>query len=147
MLVHRLQTEKCVAKSFEFRFESWWRLLCNVKFEYEICPSKKPSLIKKSESTLRPYSYEIEWAAPSWEVFLDFVMKLLLNQVHASCRLVHAWFLEIDLVREVYVSICVSVCPPLRLAITSGMIWYDMDPIWLVKQVLQLLYGSYSLYH
>ena len=41
----------------------------------------------------------------------------------------HAWFLDIDLVREVCVCVCVSVCPPPRLVITSGMIWRDMDPI------------------
>ena len=35
---------------------------------------------------------------------------LFLNQVCAGCRPVHAWFLEIDLVREVCV--CVCVCPP-----------------------------------
>ena len=30
---------------------------------------------------------------------------------------------------------CVCVCP-----VTSGIMWFNMDPIWLVKQVLQLLY-------
>ena len=47
------------------------------------------------------------------------------------------WFLDIDLVREVCVCVCVSVClcvcvsvcPPPRLVITSGVIWHDMDPI------------------
>ena len=33
---------------------------------------------------------------------------------------------------------CVCVCPPLRLLITSGVMWHDMDPLRLVKQVLQL---------
>ena len=42
--------------------------------------------------------------------------------------------------------VCVCVCPPSRLLITSGMIWLDMDPIRLVKQVLQLLHGNYSHY-
>ena len=32
------------------------------------------------------------------------------------------------------------VCVLPRLFITSGMIWHDMDPIWLVKNVLKLLY-------
>ena len=36
------------------------------------------------------------------------------------------------------VYLCVSVCPPPMLVITSGVMWHDMDPIWLVKQVLQL---------
>ena len=43
----------------------------------------------------------------------------------------------------VCVYVCVCVCPPLRLLITSGVMWHDMGSIWLVKQVLQLLYGSY----
>ena len=30
------------------------------------------------------------------------------------------------------------VCPPLRLLITSGVMWHDMDSIRLIKQVLQL---------
>ena len=34
------------------------------------------------------------------------------------------------------------VCPPLRLLLTSGVMWCDMDPIILVKQVLQLLHGN-----
>ena len=39
----------------------------------------------------------------------------------------HAWFLRIDLVRtSVYV--CVFVCPPPRLLITSGVMWCDIDP-------------------
>ena len=42
---------------------------------------------------------------------------------------------------------CVFVCVSLRLLITSGMTWHDMNPIWLVKQVLQLLYGNCSQYH
>ena len=44
-------------------------------------------------------------------------------------RLARAWFLDIDLIREVCV--CVSVCPPPRLVITSGMIWISYD--WLNK--------------
>ena len=41
----------------------------------------------------------------------------------------------------------VCVCPPLRLLITSCVMWRDMDPIRLVKQVLQLLYGNCTHYH
>ena len=46
----------------------------------------------------------------------------------------------------VSVLLCACMCPPLSLLITSGMMWYDMYPIWLVKQVLQLLYGNCSRY-
>ena len=35
--------------------------------------------------------------------------------------------------------VCVCVCLPLRLLITSDMMWHDIDLIGLVKQVLQLL--------
>ena len=59
-----------------------------------------------------------------------------------------AWFLKIVSVRMsvcVFVCACVCVRPP-RLLITSGMMWHDMDPIRLVKQVLQLLYGNCSHY-
>ena len=53
------------------------------------------------------------------------------------------WFLKIVSVRmSVCVCVCVCVCvfvcvclPP-RLLITNGMIWHDMNPIQLVKQVL-----------
>ena len=43
---------------------------------------------------------------------------------------------------RVRVSAC--VCPLPRLLITSGVMWRDMNPIRLVEQVSQLLYGDYS---
>ena len=45
---------------------------------------------------------------------------------------------------RVYVSVC--VCLPPRLLITSGMMWHDIGPMLLAKQVLQLLYGNCSCY-
>ena len=48
-------------------------------------------------------------------------------------------FLNFFLYGRLYV--CVSA---LRLLITSGVMWCDMVPIRLVKQVLQLLYDNYS---
>ena len=42
----------------------------------------------------------------------------------------------------VCVCVCVSMCLPPRLLITSDMMWHDVDSKQLVKQVLQLLYGS-----
>ena len=58
------------------------------------------------------------------------VVVLLLNQVHAGCRPVRAWFLKIVSVRT---SVCVfvCVCPPPRPLITSGVIWTPYD--WLNK--------------
>ena len=55
-------------------------------------------------------------------------------QMHAS------W---IAFVWEVCIRMRVCMCPPLRLLLTSGIMWHDMEPLWLVKQVLQLLYGSW----
>ena len=52
------------------------------------------------------------------------------------------WFLKIDPVWIVsmcvcvFACVCVCVCPSPRLLITSGVMWSDMDPIRLVKQVL-----------
>ena len=65
----------------------------------------------------------------------SFSMPMFLNQACA------AWFLEIALVRT---SVCVSVCPPPRPLITSGVIWCDIDHVRLVKQVLRLLITSYG---
>ena len=64
----------------------------------------------------------------------------LLNQAHAALWPARAWFLRIDLCRLslcVCVCVCLRVCASiLRLLITGGMMWGDMDPIRLVKQVL-----------
>ena len=71
-----------------------------------------------------------------------------LNQARAGLWPARAWFRKIDPVRIVgmHVCVCVFVCPRLRLLMTSGMMWRDMDLIRLVKQVLQLLYGNCSRY-
>ena len=60
-----------------------------------------------------------------------------------------AWFLEIALVCAlVYVSVCLSVCPPLRALIMSGMIWCDVGHVWLVKQVSWLFPAfNYFIWH
>ena len=69
----------------------------------------------------------------------------ILNRARASCRLGRAKFLRIDPVQIVGIYVC--VCLPPRLLITSGVMWRDMDPIQMVKQVLQLLYVNFSCYH
>ena len=68
-----------------------------------------------------------------------------LNQARAGHRLVCAWFLKIILVRIVSMHMCVCVYPCPRLLITSGMMWCDMDLIWLITQVLQLLFGNVAI--
>ena len=52
-----------------------------------------------------------------------------------------SWFLKIDpaWIFSIYVCVCLCECPPPRLLITSGVLWHDIDPIWLVKQDLQLV--------
>ena len=63
-----------------------------------------------------------------------------LNQVCAQ-------FLRITFVLTsvwMHAYMCVSLL--LRLLLISGMMWCDVDLVCLVKQILQLLYGSYSWY-
>ena len=64
-------------------------------------------------------------------LFITYFLQngILLNQARAGQRPARAWFLDIDLVREVCVCVRVPVCPPPRLVITTGMMWRDMDPI------------------
>ena len=71
------------------------------------------------------------------------IIQTLLNQARAGLRPARARFLIIVSVRTfVCVFVCVFVClcvhPPPKLLITIGVIWHDIDPIRLVKQVLQL---------
>ena len=68
--------------------------------------------------------------------FIMYISKLFLNKARADHRPLHAWFLKIDQVR--IVSMCVYLCvsPPLRLLITSDVMWRDMDSIRWVKQGL-----------
>ena len=51
-------------------------------------------------------------------------------------------FLQLFLYADICMCACLCVCPSPMLLITSGMMWYDRDHIWLVKQVVQLLYGN-----
>ena len=71
---------------------------------------------------------------------MPHVIIVFLNQAHT-------WFLKIASVRTfVHVCVCVCVCTPPRLLTTSVVMWHDMDPIRLVNQLLQLLYGNCSCY-
>ena len=69
-------------------------------------------------------------------LLLDKVLHLnkwFLNQTCVDYRPVHAWFLEIALVfTSVCVCVCVCVSVP-RAFITSGMIWWNIDYVLLVK--------------
>ena len=71
----------------------------------------------------------------------------LLNQACAGRRPARAWFPKIDSVRtSARMCVCLCVCPPPRLLITSGVTWHDMDHKRLIIKVLQLLYGNCSRY-
>ena len=74
------------------------------------------------------------------KIHFFILWHVCLNQARAGLWLARAWFLKIDPVWIVCMCMCVfaSVCvyPPPRLLITSGVMWHDIDPIQLVKQVL-----------
>ena len=76
----------------------------------------------------------------------DFLNQACAGLLRPAC----AWFLKNDPVRIIGMCVCVCVCvcvsAPKAIIITSGVVWCDMNLIWLVKQVLQLLYGNYSRY-
>ena len=59
--------------------------------------------------------------------FESHLLLLFLNQACAG---------RARLVIGMRVCVCVYVCPRPRLLITNGVVWHDMDPIRLVKQVL-----------
>ena len=52
-----------------------------------------------------------------------------LNQARSSHRPARAWFLKIDPVPIVGMRACLCVCLCLRLLITSGVMWRDIDLI------------------
>ena len=54
---------------------------------------------------------------------------LFLNQVRGSLWPACAWFLSVALFVNVSMRVCVCVCPPPRLSITSGVMWCDIDPL------------------
>ena len=62
--------------------------------------------------------------------FLIFKPGARGQRPHASGFLKLLWF--------AHQYVCVSVCPPLRALITSGVIWCDIGRVRLVKQVLRL---------
>ena len=93
-----------------------------------VFPSKK----KKSTKMVLQISRIIGSSAISWKYFASLIYK-------PGVRQPHAWFLKIVSVQmSVCMHACLCVCPPLRQLITSGVMWHDMDPTQLVKQVLQL---------
>ena len=60
----------------------------------------------------------------------------------------HACVCHVCVCVSVSVCLCVSVCPPLRSLITSGMIWCGIDRVRLVKQVLRLFPAfNYFIWH
>ena len=57
----------------------------------------------------------------------------------------HTWILEIVLVCELCMCMCVSMCPPPRLLITSGVIWppYDcLNKVYSIYMAAVVIVGS-----
>ena len=54
------------------------------------------------------------------------VFDMYSNQVCISRRPAHAWFFK-NFSVQMSVCVCMFVCPPLRLLITSGVIWTPYD--------------------
>ena len=84
-------------------------------------------------------------------------LKLLLNQAQANQRPACTWFLNIACVHDISmcmwcVCVCVCMCARVRVHVCVSIPeafngqWHDMDPILLVKQVLQLLCSNFTLY-
>ena len=121
------------------------------------------SLIKCCRAVLMPWlSHSILWSLNHYAILHYLPIKKSkkcacsktgnLNSIKNYCPIslllnqARAWFLKIHPVRIVCmcmcvcvclrVCVCVCVCPPPRLLITSGMMWRDIDPIRLVKQLL-----------
>ena len=71
-----------------------------------------------------------------------------LNQVRTDHRPERTWFLKIDPVQIIGMSVrvCVCACDCVSAPEAINNYWRDMNLIRLVKQVLQLLYGNYSRY-
>ena len=101
-------------------FGQWWQVWCSVMTFtaaafYTLSSSRYPiSLLKVYVSAVSP------------------CMKMFLNQERTGLWLVHTWFLRIALSANISMCVClcvyVCVCPPLRLLIISGMMWWDIDP-------------------
>ena len=81
------------------------------------------------------YKKELEGKRKIGEIMPEIT---ILPQAKRGCFLNQAcgtWFLEIALV---HASVCMSVCPPHRALITSGVIWCDVGHVQLVKQVSRI---------
>ena len=97
---------------------------------------------------LKAYMHDLEniICVFTWRTQENYTFMGFLNQARTCRRPARTWFLEINPVQIVVMHVCVCVCLHPRLLITSGVMWHDMKFIWLVKQVLQLLYGNCSRY-
>ena len=59
------------------------------------------------------------------QMLLVKFFRIFETDVRPACLV----FLEIALFQDVCVYVCKSMCPLLRLLMTSDMIWHDMDPV------------------
>jgi len=103
-------------------------------------------------TTIIDVMVQLYWSVWNARIAIDHFLK----QARAGWMPVRDWFLEIAFVRDVSmfvcvcvcvcacvracvrvcVCVCVCVCPPPRLLITNGVIWCDIELLWLVKQIV-----------
>ena len=72
-----------------------------------------------------------------------WIDRWLLNHAHVGTGQCAPGFLKLLWFARQYVCVCVSTPKPL---ITSGVIWCDIDHVWLVKQFLWLFLFPVALY-
>ena len=84
---------------------------------------------------------KLPWPSYVWPLLnhCNFFMKCIFKPGVAGLCLCTPDFLKLFLCRCLYIHmrVCLCVSLPQRLLKTNGVMWHDMDPISLVKQVLQ----------
>ena len=119
---------KCAKRKRKVSFES--EHLCNGYF-YSSCLTMRPFCWKFILGYRRVKLWGVWFVKPG----------VYRPQVHEPCVLKLLWFTCQFM--SLCVCVCVCVCSPLKVLIASGMMWCDIDHVWLVKQVLQTAFSCF----